>query len=122
MSAHSWGVGSYALQLLGGCSGLSVAGLFTGQLTGSCLLPAARVTAVPPAVTFRHLAAATHPRYHFPAQPTSSPPCPPFPCRSFELHITTARLLDFFGGPYDMGPDEYFAAELASSGAAAQQA
>lgn len=39
--------------------------------------------------------------------------CPALPC-SFELQITTARLLDQFGGPYDMGPDEYFGAELRS--------
>lgn len=110
-----------ALRLLGGCSGLSVAGPFTGQLTASRavtgLLRAALATAVPPAVSsWRHLAAAAH------LQPTL-PALPALPCRSFELHITTARLLDNFGGPYDMGPDEYFAAELASSsGAAVEQA
>lgn len=42
------------------------------------------------------------------------------PCR-FELHISTVRLLDYFGGPSDMGPDEYFAAGL-GSGTDAEQA
>jgi hypothetical protein len=33
-------------------------------------------------------------------------------CR-YELHITTARLLDWYGGPHDITAADYFAAELA---------
>lgn len=30
---------------------------------------------------------------------------------SYELRITTARLLDWYGGAHDISPSDYFAAE-----------
>ena len=32
--------------------------------------------------------------------------------RSYELHIATVRLLDYYGGPHDITPEAYFAAKL----------
>lgn len=36
--------------------------------------------------------------------------------RVYELTPSTLRLLDFYGGPHDISPDEYFAAEVGVSG------
>ncbi|PSC73110.1 CREG1 [Micractinium conductrix] len=32
--------------------------------------------------------------------------------RVYELHISTLRLLDWYGGPHDLSPEQYFAADL----------
>lgn len=32
--------------------------------------------------------------------------------RAYELNITTMRLLDFYGGPHDISPQEYFDSSL----------
>lgn len=38
--------------------------------------------------------------------------------RIYELHMATARLLDWYGGPHDITPAEYFAADPARPGVA----
>ncbi|KAL4431947.1 hypothetical protein ABPG77_000214 [Micractinium sp. CCAP 211/92] len=38
--------------------------------------------------------------------------------RIYELHMATARLLDWYGGAHDISPADYFAADLAPGSAA----